>query len=100
MQQNSGYFPNSNILLFQVLLNYKNLMTYFCCFFIPFGSFSDMSKMVKTIPVIITFLLWYSAKHIVDTQMNLNWYNNYYDGTKKKKPWGFNLSQILSWLYG
>lgn len=37
---------------------------------------------------------WCSAKHTVDTQMNLNWYINDYDGNEK--PQGFNLRQILS----
>lgn len=75
-----------------MLLNYRILIIYFY-----FGSLSNISKMVKIIPVIINFLLWCSSKHTADTQMNLNWYNNDHDGNEK--PWDFNVSQILSWLY-
>jgi len=55
----------------------------FCFFFTPFESFSDISKMVETFPVTISFFSWCSAKHTVDIQMNLNWYINDYDGNEK-----------------
>lgn len=53
--------------------------------------------MVETFPVIISFFPACSAKHTVDTQMNVDWQINGSDGNEE--PRGFTSGRILSCLY-
>lgn len=75
-----------------MLLSDKILITDSCCSLPAFGSLSDRSEMAEVITIIVHFLLWCNARHIVDTQMNHNWYNNDYGG--RMSLWDINLSQI------